>query len=162
MSRKSPVVQFLLASFDEDLLALLDISKKNGARCALFSERKCDFDRYSRLGERMRGEAAKQLMLAAAQLAKEDRQNEEDACGVLPPCRLLPYLSHYTSESRSRSRESVGGYIDYIMYVESEWTGEEYEMMERDRGKYLLYMAAIEAAIEDLAAQEPRYVGEAN
>ena len=34
--------------------------------------------------------------------------------------------------------------------------GEEYEMMERDRGKYLLYMAAIDAAIEDLAAREPR------
>lgn len=35
-----------------------------------------------------------------------------------------------------------------------EWAGQEYEMMERDRGKYLLYMAAIEAAIEDLVAQK--------
>jgi hypothetical protein len=62
----------------------------------------------------------------ARRLAEEDNLAEVVSRGWLPPCKVVSPLGG-------------GGY-----------SREEYAMMERDRGKYLLYAAAVRSAVSDL------------
>lgn len=78
---------------------------------------------------------AARLMTAAAELCRQDQRAEEQAHGgLLMPCRnvspLQPPLALH-----------------------------EYEMMERDRGKYLLYYAAIKGSLQRLAERWVAGVG---
>jgi len=71
---------------------------------------------------------------AAQLLCKEDAKSEEAELGCMPPSlQLDPLLD--------------GGY-----------TEKEYEMMERDRGKYLLYMVALQKAVEDMLTDDEQPV----
>ena len=66
----------------------------------------------------------------AKRLCDEDAALEEEERGALAPSRQLPMPI------------GEGGY-----------TADEYAMMERDRGKYLLYMAALRGAASDFIAR---------
>ncbi|XP_032227836.2 protein arginine N-methyltransferase HSL7 [Nematostella vectensis] len=68
--------------------------------------------------------------VAAIELCKEDELNEKENFGSLLPCRKLSPLEPFIKL-------------------------EEYFMLERDRGKYLLYMAAIDSAVHQILASRP-------
>ncbi|EDO32564.1 predicted protein [Nematostella vectensis] len=68
--------------------------------------------------------------VAAIELCKEDELNEKEKFGSLLPCRKLSPLEPFIKL-------------------------EEYFMLERDRGKYLLYMAAIDSAVHQILASRP-------
>jgi len=67
----------------------------------------------------------------AVALCVQDTQDEARQFGCLPPSRQVSPLDN---EGYSIS---------------------EYAMMERDRGKYLLYLAALRLAVSDLAKKKP-------
>ena len=73
-------------------------------------------------------EVERRVLAAAAQRAKSDAAAERANFGLLPPCRSLNPLWPPLSLV-------------------------EYEMMERDTAKYLLYHAAIDAAARDISAR---------
>ncbi|KAK3747775.1 hypothetical protein QZH41_008801, partial [Actinostola sp. cb2023] len=66
------------------------------------------------------------VMAAARDLCEKDSKTERDCFGELLPCRKISPLEPFIKL-------------------------EEYFMLERDTGKYLLYMAAIERATSDLS-----------
>ena len=73
-----------------------------------------------------RGAGSGWVLEQARAMAEEDLVAEEAGRGWLPPCRIVSPLAG-------------GGY-----------SKEEYAMMERDRGKYLMYAAATREAVADL------------
>lgn len=71
------------------------------------------------------------IVRKAVSVCREDTLDEAQEFGCLPPSMQVSPLDN-------------GGY-----------TVEEYSMMERDRGKYLLYMAALQMAVSELVSRKP-------